>query len=699
MAVHATPHTSDLLNAMQQAIIVTDASGHVTYWNHAAERLSGWLAQEALGQVVGELLSFVGYSDDADHRFAVDDVGWASEGDIVGKDGRRESVAINQTPLTDANGAVTSMLIEASPRQRDMSELEHVIRQLVAQKAQLTAQLAERAQLEADLRASEGLLRNVLDTLPVGVWMLDRTGRRVLATPAGAAIWGGERPFGEQHYVAYNVVTGERIEGEEWAMWRALRRGESTLNEMLDIETFDGEQRTVLNSALPIREADGSIIGAIAVNQDISEQRRAQQAEQEERRFATALSNTISRLSSSLNLQDVLEAILENIGQVVPHDAANISLIEGDIARPVCWRGYSAEASAYFEALRYPLTTSWIERMLATGEADLVNDVTVKPGWPATPALAWLGSVLSVPVRAHETIIGFLNLDSATLGFFSETHRDRLLVFADQAAIAVENARLYTRVRNHAAELEERVRERTLALEIALAKEKELSELKSRFVSMVSHEFRTPLASIQTSTDLLVHYFARMTRERRNEALLKIQYEIKRLTTILENVLTFGRAEAVGVAITPLEVDLVELCRRVVADVKRDLHGSHEIEFLTNCAVGQVRLDEKVMRHALNNLLENAVKYSPLGSRVKLALTLDAAQATLAVTDRGIGIDAHDRDHVFEPFHRGTNVGNVQGTGLGLVIVKHAVEAHSGRIEVQSAPGQGTTFTVMLPRG
>ena len=684
-----------ILGNISDAVFITDEAGRFTYICPNVDVIWGYSQADVarfgnISRLLGSTLCDSAALDAAGELRNIDC-------EIATANGQARTLLVNIKRVDIAAGTRLYTC-------RDTSERKEIFATLAEQTRRLESELSERGQIEAALRHSEQLLRNVLETLPVGVWVTDKDGAVMLSNPAAEAIWGQSDTSGnlipDQYdtYQAWWSDTGERITRSRWGLMRALQNGEQVLNEVIDIQAADGERRAIINSAVPIRDAGGAIIGAIAVNQDVTEQRRAQQAEREERLFATAISNIITKLSNSLDLQSVLETILENIGQVVPHDASNLTLIEGDLARPICWRGYTEEANIYFANLRYPLTTSWIQRMLETGEPELTNDVTGKKNWPMTPALAWIGSVLSVPIRAHSVIIGFLNLDSATPGFFTPTHRKRLGVFADQSAIVIENAQLYTQTRNHAAELEQRVRARTLELEQALAKEKELGELKSRFVSMVSHEFRTPLASIQTSSDLLQHYYDRMTPERRREALQKIELEIKRLTTILENVLAFGRAEAVGIAIRPARVDIVKLCNDIASEVRQSTRDGHTLVVRSNRPDGVVELDTKVMRHALINLLENAIKYSPADSTVTLQIAVLDKTVVIDIADQGIGIPPADLPQLFEAFHRGRNVGNAYGTGLGLVIVKQAVDAHHGSITVDSQVECGTTFTLTLPR-
>jgi len=684
-----------ILGNISDAVFITDEAGGFTYVCSNVDVIWGYSQAEVAGfgnisRLLGSTLCDSAALDAAGELRNIE-----IEIDTANGETRTLLVNIKRVDIADGTRLYTC---------RDTSERKEIFATLAEQTRRLESELSERRQVEAALRHNEALLRNVLETLPVGVWVTDKDGAVVLSNPAAEAIWGHNDSGGsiipDQYdtYQAWWSDTGERIISSRWGLMRALQNGERVLNEVIDIQVGDGERRAIINSAVPIRDAGGDIIGAIAVNQDVTEQRRAQQAEREERLFATAISNIITKLSNSLDLQSVLETILENIGQVVPHDAANITIIDGDVARPVCWTGYGEDCQDYFTNLRYPLTTPWIERMLATGAPDLVPDTTGKPNWPTIDGLRWIGSILSTPIRTHDTIIGFLNLDSAAKGFYNVTHWQRLRVFADQAAIAIENARLYTQARNHAAELEQRVRARTLELEQALAKEKELGELKSRFVSMVSHEFRTPLASIQTSSDLLQHYYDRMTAERRREALQKIEVEIKRLTTILENVLAFGRAEAVGIAIRPARVDIVKLCNDIASEVRQSTRDDHTLVVRSNRPDGLVELDTKVMRHALINLLENAIKYSPADSTVTLQIAVLDNTVVIDVADQGIGIPPADLPQLFEAFHRGRNVGNAYGTGLGLVIVKQAVDAHHGSITIDSQVECGTTFTLTLPR-
>lgn len=231
----------------------------------------------------------------------------------------------------------------------------------------------------------------------------------------------------------------------------------------------------------------------------------------------------------------------------------------------------------------------------------------------------------------------------------------------------------------------------------ALQREKELSEMKSKFVSIASHELRTPLATILSSSELLEHYSENLSVEDRLKMLHGIQGSVKRMNGMIEDVLVIGKAEAGALQFEPTPVDLRELCHKVVDELRGGVAKQHTIEFEQQFDRGSLNLDEKLLRHILTNLLSNAVKYSPPGSTVSLLLAEREGQALIEVTDQGIGIPVGDQARLFESFHRASNVGNRQGTGLGLVIVKKAVELHGGTIAIESKVDAGTRISVQLP--
>ncbi|MBW4645912.1 MAG: PAS domain S-box protein [Goleter apudmare HA4340-LM2] len=234
-------------------------------------------------------------------------------------------------------------------------------------------------------------------------------------------------------------------------------------------------------------------------------------------------------------------------------------------------------------------------------------------------------------------------------------------------------------------------------LRIALEKEKELNELKSRFISMISHEFRTPLSTILSSSELLEHYRHKWTPEKQLTHLHRMQIAVKRMTEMLNDILFIGKVEAGILEYRPTSLDLVAYCRHLVEDVQLELKNQHPISFTSEFASLLCHMDEKLLRHILHNLLSNAIKYSPGNNTIQFTLTCQQERAAFAIQDQGIGIPQADIPHLFTSFYRAQNVGNIPGTGLGLAIVKNCVDIHKGEITVSSTMGVGTTFTVFLP--
>ncbi len=236
-----------------------------------------------------------------------------------------------------------------------------------------------------------------------------------------------------------------------------------------------------------------------------------------------------------------------------------------------------------------------------------------------------------------------------------------------------------------------------MELRIALEKEQELNELKSRFISMTSHEFRTPLTTILGSAELLEHYSHKWSEEKKAVHFERIHSNVQHLVQLLNDVLIIGQAEAGKLEFNPEALDVVQFCCNLVEQIQLTTKSGHMIAFSCQFPELDGYLDEKLLRHILSNLLSNAIKYSPTGNTVKFELNCQRGQVIFQIQDEGIGIPLEDQQHLFEAFHRSKNVGNIPGTGLGLAIVKRSVDLHRGQITVNSEVGVGTTFTVTIP--
>jgi len=229
-----------------------------------------------------------------------------------------------------------------------------------------------------------------------------------------------------------------------------------------------------------------------------------------------------------------------------------------------------------------------------------------------------------------------------------------------------------------------------------LDKEKELNELKTRFISMVSHEFKTPLTVISTSVELLQEFINNFTVDEKNEYFTKITKSIDLMKGLIENVLFIGQAETDNLSFDPKRVDLKNLCISVIEDIKLTLKKEREFIFKYNGPYDYATLDENLIKPMLINLLNNAVKYS-FDSPIELNIDFTYNDIIFSVKDYGIGIPKEEQEKIFEAFHRAKNVGAISGTGLGMSIVLRAVELHKGQIDIDSNVDKGTTFTISIP--
>jgi PAS domain S-box-containing protein len=235
---------------------------------------------------------------------------------------------------------------------------------------------------------------------------------------------------------------------------------------------------------------------------------------------------------------------------------------------------------------------------------------------------------------------------------------------------------------------------------LALQQQIALNDMKARFITMASHEFRTPLATIHGSVELLQHYDDRMPADKKQQTLQKIDDAVERMTHMLENVLVIGRTDAGRLEFKPRTLSVTTFCQGLVDELRsamtRQLVGV-QLQLELPPTEQLYWLDDTLIRNIVGNLLSNAIKYSPQGGNVRFSVRDKGDALVFTVSDQGIGIPEADQAQLFVSFHRASNVGPIAGTGLGLSIVKEAVTCHLGDIRVDSTLGQGSTFTVTLP--
>ncbi|MEO0565017.1 MAG: ATP-binding protein, partial [Chloroflexota bacterium] len=234
-------------------------------------------------------------------------------------------------------------------------------------------------------------------------------------------------------------------------------------------------------------------------------------------------------------------------------------------------------------------------------------------------------------------------------------------------------------------------------LEVELQNQRKLLQQRNRLMSVISHEFRTPMTVILGAEGLLTDYREQLSIEKQNEKLKMISSEVQRLNAMLDDISDLLLAEQGYMTAQRVPTDITKLCSDIIGRIEAIISENHNLLTALQPDLPHILLDPNLLNHALTNLLSNAVKYSPNGGTIKLAVSLDDDRLRIVVADQGIGIPQEQRSQLFSPFFRANNVGGIRGTGLGLSIVAEVVEQHGGTISVESEIDVGTTITIEIP--
>ena len=478
------------------------------------------------------------------------------------------------------------------------------------------------------------------------------------------------------------------------------------------------------------------------------------QKESEQRKLAEALRDTANAINQSLDLHEVLDCILNKVGLVVPNDAANIMLIDDGIARMAACRGYERMGGQgrVMKQVRVLSEVPNLLRMIETGQPLVIPDTKLSTNWIEFETSTWIHSYASVPISLKGRIIGFLNLNSATANFYDESAAERLLAFADQAAIAIENARLYAKAQREIAdrkraeialqqamnELEERVTQRTAELsqtnellkrELARRKQAEQSleeerallasrveertaelsaanaelakavRLKDTFLANMSHELRTPLNAILNISETLREEVYGELNAAQERSVNTIEESGRHLLTLINDILDLSKIGAGKFELNLDSVSVQDVCRaslQLVDEAARKKMIAVTTSFDPD--VKTIWADQRRIKQILLNLLSNAVKFTPAGGTVGLTVAGNrvSGQVEFTVWDTGIGIPVQSLGNLFKPFVQldNTLARQYEGTGLGLALVYHIVELHGGGVRVESEVGMGSRFIV-----
>ncbi len=444
----------------------------------------------------------------------------------------------------------------------------------------------------------------------------------------------------------------------------------------------DGELYWVQSTISPVVDGAGRITHFIAIQEDITERKRIEAAEREQRLLAEALRDVANALSSTLDLNEVLDRLLDSVDRAitVPHDMTHILLLENGVARVVRSRHAGAEdpAAAEIYATSFPLaTTRSFREVVETGRPLIIPDIRMYQGWVARPAVRTIRSLICAPISIDGQVIGFLNLDAVRPGAFNEEHIRPVQAFAEQAAVAIRNAQLFDQVERYAASLEER------------------NQDLDAFSHMVAHDLRAPL-------NLITGYLSLIGDEtdRLDPALVEYMDAVRvgadKMAEIIESLLLLTQLHDTSQAL-----DRVSMAPVVAAGVER---FRREIEARAIRIEIQPDLPD-VLAHpgwveeVVANLIGNAIKYIGHNNPdpvIAIAGRVRDGLARFEVIDNGLGIAPVDQQKLFEMFSR-FHHDEARGFGLGLAIVQRIIYRLNGQLGVESTPEQGSTFWFALP--
>jgi signal transduction histidine kinase len=396
-------------------------------------------------------------------------------------------------------------------------------------------------------------------------------------------------------------------------------------------------------------------------------------------------------ITAQVALEPTLQLIVTRARELLQAEYSVLALRQGP-SDTFAFQAYSGALPEGVTGVRFRPGEGLSGRVAMTAMPLVVNDYLQEyldsPFLEAVKAVG-VRSAVAVPLHARGTVIGVLMVSSRSPHQFRPEDQQLLSTLADQAAIAIENATLYEQERGLRHMLE------GLNRQIQGANQR-----KTAFVTLVSHELRTPLASMLGYTELLLEGQGGPLGERQREWLGIIGHNANRLETLIDDLLDIARIEMGKLDLKPTPLDLMPLIQEVARALRPQIaRKGQRLTLELAEALPAIVGDADRLRQILTNLLSNALKYTPSGGRITITARQDAGGVRVAVQDTGIGLTPDEQAQLFTPFFRAQHetTPRVGGTGLGLAITRALVELHGGAITVTSVPGQGSTFSVMLP--
>ncbi|WP_404786803.1 PAS domain S-box protein [Altericista sp. CCNU0014] len=530
--------------------------------------------------------------------------------------------------------------LEAIARIEHQLSLSRLQRQLIERNKQLEHEIGSRKQAEEQVRLLQSVVVNANDGVVITeAEPIDQPGPRIIYVNESFTRMTGYR-LEEVKGKTPRILQGVKTDVATCVKIRsALKSWQPIRAELLNY-TKDGTEFWVDLNITPLIDENGRTTHWIAIQRDISDRK---QREVDLQQITAALSHAVEGISR-LDLQGQYRMVNQSYASTVGYQPEE--MIGMEWPRTVHPDDLGKLMAAY-------------EKMLSTGKVEVEAKGIRKDG-----SLFHKQVVMVATYDKQQQLTGHY----CFMKDISERVRHEIMRKQAEAEILK-----------------------------SLAKERELNDLKTRFVSMVSHEYRTPLATMLSSLELLDHYGHRSTEQEKQEYFQQIRTAIQRMTTLLNDVLTLNKSETGNLICNPVPLDLKQFCQDLVSELQRNIKTEHNISLIVEDQCLQVQMDEKLLRHIFSNLILNAVKYWPQGGTIRFEVRCQDRAAIFCVEDRGIGIPSESIQNLFQPFFRAENVSNIAGTGLGLSIVKRLVEVQGGSISVESQVGSGTKFVVTIP--
>lgn len=387
-----------------------------------------------------------------------------------------------------------------------------------------------------------------------------------------------------------------------------------------------------------------------------------------------------------------IEIALKLIGEFVGTDRCYVGVLSSDLQTATITHEWNLLPTQPISSEWEDTLSDWFVEQLQQLEPVAISDVNKLPpeAAPYQAVLQHFGvkSCIDMPLQYNDRLYGFIGYES--LNHYHDWSEDTIALLEIVGEIYI-NALARRQAEEAMIDKEK--------LQTALDKEKELYQLRSQLMSNITHEFRTPLAIIQTSVHTLKYHYDDLERDELIQYLDRVDTHVENLSTLFDDIIFAIRAEKGYLSFDPELLDLKQFCEDTIETYSRAMKRIHQtIVFESEDSFVPFRGDSTLLEHILTSLLGNAMKYSADDGVIQVSLEAPLGQITIVIADDGRGIPKKDQERLFEPYFRATNVGTIQGTGLGLKIAKDCVELHGGTIEFESAEGAGSRFMIHLPQ-